>query len=396
MGKILYFNCQSGISGDMTVGALLDLGIDEAEFLQQLALLDIDGYKIELGRSKKSGIEANDFKVVLTDHIHEHIHHDLFTIQKLIDDSSLQTDIKTMSKNIFRCIGEAEAKIHGLPLDKVHFHEVGAIDSIVDIVGTAICISMLKVDTIFASPLPMGTGYTRCQHGLIPVPTPATLEILKGVPVYSAQIEGELVTPTGAAVVKTLAREFREIPPMEMSSIGYGAGTKDLTIPNVLRVFLGEVLPYEEQNQEQLVLLETNIDDLNPEMYSYLLPLLIEQGALDAFLTNILMKKGRPGVILSVLCRLAEQYKLEEIIFVETSTLGIRSQIVNRRRLKREFITVPTRFGNVKAKAAYKNGSLVRIIAEYEECRRIAIERGIPLREVYEQLTQEFLKIQKP
>lgn len=395
MAKVLYFNCQSGISGDMAVAALLDLGIDETEFLRQLDLLHIEGYRIALGRKKKNGIEAKDFQVILTGQDQGPVHRDLTTIQELIDDSDLQSDIKAKSKAIFRRIAEAEAKIHGLPMEKVHFHEVGAIDSIVDIVGTAICISMLNVDTVFASSLPMGTGYTRCAHGLIPVPAPATLEILKGVPVYSTQIEGELVTPTGAAIVRSLAQEFKEIPLMNISAIGYGAGKKNFEVPNILRVFLGETLPYEDQNNEHLVLLETNIDDLNPETYSYLLPLLMEHGALDAYLTNILMKKGRPGVVLSVLCCLAEQPKLEEIIFTETSTLGIRSQKVRRRCLRREKMSVSTQFGDVEAKAVYKNGALFRITAEYEECRRIAIERKLPLRDIYELLMQEFANVPK-
>jgi len=353
MSKIMYFSCQSGISGDMTIGAFL-----------------------------VSGIAATDFKVVLTDH--EAHHRNLRTIEGIIEKSRLSDGVKELSKKIFHCLAEAEAKVHNLPIEQIHFHEVGAVDSIVDIVGTVICISLLEVDEIVSSPLSLGRGFVRCAHGLLPVPAPATVEILKGVPVYSKGIEGELVTPTGAAIIRTLVEDYSDMPPMTLEKIGYGAGKKEFAIPNLLRVFLGQRNVSEEQREEPLISLETNIDDMNPEIYSYLIPLLMERGALDAHLTNIIMKKGRPAVMLSVLCQPENWYELEELIFAETTTLGVRRKTVQRRCLERKILTVETIFGPVRAKAVYQKGRLLRLIPEYEECRQIASEQDLSLQEVYD------------
>lgn len=249
MKKILFFDCFSGISGDMTIGALLDLGVDQEQFMNEIEKLHVHGYELEIEKSIKKGITGTRFHVHLTDHHHDHDedhhhhHHDhrnLFDVEKIIDDSGLKDNVKVMSKNIFRLVAEAEAKIHGKPLDQVHFHEVGAIDSIIDIVGAAICMDLLGVDEVYASPLHVGTGFVHCAHGVFPVPAPATLEILKGVPIYNKGIETELVTPTGAAIIKALSEGFGDVPAMELNRIGYGLGKKDLAIPNVLRVYLGE------------------------------------------------------------------------------------------------------------------------------------------------------------
>ena len=241
MKKILYFDCFAGISGDMTIGALLDLGIDQQQFLLQLEKLNIKDYQIEIKKGLKKGISGTDFNVVLQHqhHHHHHEHRNLHDIEHIIEDSTLEDSIKDMSKRIFRLVAEAEAKIHGKPIEEVHFHEVGAIDSIVDIVGTAICIQLLGVDEVYASPLHMGSGFVECAHGIIPVPAPATLEIVKGVPIYNEGIKSELVTPTGAAIIKTLSSTFGDIPAMEVESIGYGLGKRELAIPNMLRVYLG-------------------------------------------------------------------------------------------------------------------------------------------------------------
>ncbi len=246
MKKILFFDCFAGISGDMTIGAFLDLGVDQEQFIDEINKLHIHGYELEINKSIKKGISGTNFHVHLTHHHHdhgEHHHHDhrnLFDVEKIIEDSGLKDTVKIMSKNIFRLVAEAEAKIHGKPLDQVHFHEVGAIDSIIDIVGAAVCMDLLGVDEVYASPLHVGTGFVHCAHGVFPVPAPATLEILKGVPIYNKGIETELVTPTGAAIVKALSQGFGDVPAMELHSIGYGLGKKDLDIPNVLRVYLGE------------------------------------------------------------------------------------------------------------------------------------------------------------
>ncbi len=279
--------------------------------------------------------------------------------------------------------------VHNLPIEEVHFHEVGAVDSIVDIVGTAICMFMLKADSIYSSPLHLGSGFVKCSHGLIPVPAPATVEILKGIPVYSTGIQGELVTPTGAAIVKTLATQFTNLPAMKIEKTGYGTGKKSYGIPNALRVFFGQEISLKQLQPEELYLLETNIDDMSPEIYSFLFPLLFKKGALDVYLTNIIMKKGRPAVMLSVLCEPKNQAGLKNIIFMETTTLGIRQRIIRRDSLERKTITLDTGFGRIKAKAAFKDGRILRLSPEYEECKRVAEEQGIPLRKVYDLLSME-------
>ena len=240
MGKILYFDCFSGISGDMALGAFLDLGIDEHYFIEELAKLHVEGFRLDIRQSMKKGITGTSFTVILEENLHTHHHRNLYDIEKIIDDSALNPSVKALSKKIFRLVAEAEAKIHGKALEQVHFHEVGAIDSIVDIVGVAICMDFLGMPTVYTSPLQVGSGFVRCAHGMIPVPAPATLEILKGVPIYNHGIQTELVTPTGAAIVKALSSGFGDIPAMEVEKIGYGLGKKDLEIPNMLRICLGE------------------------------------------------------------------------------------------------------------------------------------------------------------
>ncbi|NOY09717.1 MAG: nickel pincer cofactor biosynthesis protein LarC [Spirochaetes bacterium] len=388
MSGILYFDCRSGISGDMTIGALLDLGIDRNKFIRQLKELGLKGYELQITEKKVNGISATDFKVTLTDENSYH-HVNLPDIEKIIGNSGLNNKIKGLSKKIFRCIAEAEMDVHNLPVEQVHFHEVGAVDSIIDIVGTAICMSMLNPDSIYSSPLHLGSGFVKCSHGLIPVPAPATVEILKGVPVYSTGIQGELVTPTGAAIVKTLAAQFINLPSMKIEKAGYGTGKKSYDIPNALRVFFGQEISLKELQPEELLLLETNIDDMSPEIYSFLFPLLFKKGALDVYLTNIIMKKGRPAVMLSVLCEPENQAGLKNIIFTETTTLGIRQQIIRRDILERETITMDTRFGRIKAKAAFKDGRMLRLTPEYEECKRVAEEQSMPLRKVYDLLAAE-------
>ena len=240
MEKILYFDCFSGISGDMAVGAFLDLGIDEGDFLSELEKLNLEGYRIRIRRSVKKGISGTDFEVLLEEGNHHHVHRNLYDIEQILDSSGLKDTVKAMSKKIFRIVAEAEATVHGKPIEEVHFHEVGAVDSIVDIAGFSICMDLLGVEEVHSSPLHVGCGFVECAHGHIPVPAPAVLEILKGVPIYSAGIRGELVTPTGAAIVKALSRSYGEIPLMEIQKIGYGLGKRDFEIPNAFRVYLAE------------------------------------------------------------------------------------------------------------------------------------------------------------
>ena len=423
--RILYFDCFSGISGDMTIGALLDLGIDQDLFLAELNKIHLDEFEIEIKRGLKKGISGTDFTVHLThqehsheehtheheddhnhhehthehhhDHSHEHEHthehhhtekpHDhahtrnLSDIYKIIDSSDLSEYVKTASKKIFLIVAEAEAKIHAKTIDDVHFHEVGAVDSIVDIIGAAICVEMLQIDEIQCSEINLGSGFVYCEHGVFPVPAPATLEILKGVPVYSKNAKKELTTPTGAAILKALCSEFGSLPEFIIEKIGYGLGKRDMETPNVLRVIIGK-----KKSPSTLTMLETNIDNMNPEIYSYLFPKLLDNKALDVFVTPIIMKKNRPANILSVLCNEEMAGQLEEILFTETSTLGIRKYKVEREELQREFKNVTTRYGMITVKYAFRNGKLLKFTPEYEDCRLIAEKTNIPLIQIINEI----------
>ncbi len=382
MTKILYFDCFSGISGDMTLGAMLDLGVDQKEFFYQLESLGIQGYHLKVHKKQVNGITGTDFDVIINQELSYHPHRHLSDIEKIIENSKVNEEAKSLAKQIFQVIARSEAKTHGKSLDEIHFHEVGAIDSIVDIVGVAICMSLLQPDLIVSSPLHLGSGTVTCAHGVLPVPAPATADILQDVPVYSTGVKGELVTPTGAAIIKTIANEFGPLPAMTIQKSGYGTGKKQLETPNLLRLFWGEAS--DDNLQNELLLLETNIDDMNPEIYSYLLPLLLEQGALDAYLTNIIMKKGRPGVLLSVLCIQEDASKFEEIILAETSTLGVRKIKLARSCLDRRQTLIETELGTVNVKSAYKDGLLLKSAPEYEDCRKLAQKKGLPLKKVYE------------
>lgn len=387
--KILYFDCFSGISGDMTVGALIDLGVDGNEVIRQISLLDLHGYRIEITNGIKNGISGTDFNVILeSDHHHHHEHHhhhhsrNLSDIMKLINDSALDEKVKDLSGKMFRIIAEAEAKIHGKNINDVHFHEVGAVDSIVDIVGAAVCFNLLGADRVISSPLNLGEGTVECAHGVFPVPAPATSEILKGVPVYSSGIKQEMTTPTGAAVIKTVAEDFSSFPPMKIIKTGYGLGKRNLDVPNVLRVVLGE-----SGLSGKVYMIETNIDDMNPEINSYLMPQLFSEGVLDAFISPVIMKKGRPGSKISVLCRQEDISRIEEIILSETSTFGTRRYEVERTELERETENINTPYGKINVKKGFRKGRLLKYSPEYEDCAEAARKQGVPLRKIYEAVT---------
>ena len=394
--KILYFDCFSGISGDMTVAAMLDLGVDEKYLLQKLNELNIDGYEIIISRGLKKGISGIDFKVIIKNNLHNHsgkhrhsakeIHthqsRNITDIFHIIECSKLNDNIKKISKNIFSAIAEAEAKIHAKKIDEIHFHEVGAIDSIIDIVGAAICIDFLKPDMIISSPLNIGGGVVKCEHGILPVPAPATLEILKNVPVYSNGINIELTTPTGAAIIKVLCSEFSGFPVMSIDKTGCGLGKTDLETPNILRIVSG----FTEKSCNTLNMLETNIDDMNPEYYSYIMEKLFNAGAKDVFITPIIMKKNRPAQLLSVLCGDEMLIEIENIILIETSTLGIRKYKVERTELKREQIEINSKYGIVKLKKAYLPNGKTKYSPEYEECAKIAKKFCIPIHQAYSEI----------
>lgn len=377
--NIAYFDAFSGMSGDMTVGALLHLGVSLDALREELRKLPLAGYHLHQTERMLSGIRAMKFNVEVHDPLHER---SFRAIARMLAESDLLPPVKDASLRIFTVLAEAEGRVHGVAPEAVHFHEVGAIDSIVDIVGTAFGLHALGIDDVYVSPLPMGKGLVPSRHGILPIPGPATVELLKGIPVRLDDGEAEMVTPTGAAIVAALARPTT-LPTFVPSAVGYGAGDRTFADrPNLLRILLGT--SQEHARTEQLVMIETNVDDLNPELYDYVMERVFAAGARDAFLSSIHMKKNRPGILLQVLCDPATQERLSAIIFAETSTIGVRSYKVERVALRRESKDVTTIYGTVRVKMAYSPEGRVNVAPEYEDCKRLAQERNIPLKEVYE------------
>jgi pyridinium-3,5-bisthiocarboxylic acid mononucleotide nickel chelatase len=375
--KLAYFDCFAGASGDMLLGALLDAGVDQAALEQELRKLNLPGWTLEAKPALKNGVAATAVTV--------HVEVDspargLADINGLIEASELPGAIKLMSTSVFQRLAEAEAKVHGCLPAEVHFHEVGAVDAIIDIVGVACGLSLLGIDTVHVSPLPLGRGFTRAAHGVLPLPAPAVVELLEGVPVFGTDAPGETVTPTGAAILVTVAVQFGPIPPMRLKQAAYGAGRRDAEYPNVVRLLVGETNA--EPSTETLLLLETNIDDMSPQLYEHVFACLFEAGALDVWLSPAQMKKNRPANILAALCRPAHEAVLTGIIFRETTTLGLRRQVVERRSLDRQMREVGTQFGPAQVKVALLDGRVLRLMPEYEDCRRLALACGVPLREV--------------
>lgn len=471
--KILYYDCFCGISGDMNLAALLDLGVPKEYLMEEISKLKLESeYEIKIEKAAKHGITGTRVDVILKAHNdihdlsthhnhensilgthghehnhshnnindshhinednisqnhshehnhsheninedhhhhndehshsheenhnrvhtnnHEHHHRNLKAIENIINSSELNDKVKELSLDMFMKVAEAEAKVHGKTLYEVHFHEVGAIDSIVDMVGAAICLDYLKVDKIMASPVQVGGGFVKCAHGLMPVPAPATVEILKNIPINTGIVPFETTTPTGAVIIAANVQEFTSKIDFSIKKVAYGIGHRDLEIPNVLRVYLGE----EEATPkiEEQYILETNIDDMNPEFYEYVEEKLFQIGALDVFKTSIFMKKGRPGVKLSVLITEKIEQDALEIIFKETTSIGVRKYKVEKIMLSREFSKVKTQYGDITIKKSYYKGKLVKYKPEYEECKSIAKEKNITLDSVYKEVYKETLK----
>ncbi len=388
--KLAYFDCLSGISGDMTLGALVDCGVELAAIQAGIDSLGFPNIRLTSEEVKRHGFRAIKVKVEHEpEHAHRHLHH----ITEKIDASNVLTaPQKDLAKRIFTCIGEAEAKVHGTTIRKVHFHEVGAVDSIADIVGSAVGLSLLAVDRIACSPVPTGTGHIEIEHGRVSVPAPATAEILKGVPLAASSVPFELTTPTGAAIVKTVADEFGPLPPMTMETIGFGAGDRDLKEQaNVLRLIIGQ--SHSQTPGDTVWVLETNLDDISGEVIGHTTAKLFEAGALDVYTTSIQMKKNRPGVLLSVLAPADLCAKLEKIIFRETGTLGIRRWQASRHKLDRRPHTVETPLGPIEGKLAVLPDGGTSFSPEFEACRRIATEKNLPLKDVYEAAQRSFHSI---
>ena len=444
--RIAYLECFSGISGDMFLGALVDAGVSSQLLEQTVAALNV-GAKLEITRVIRSGISATKVDVWVDgekdmpreeywakqeaahpheehehshehDHSHEHghshphndehstdsqaeppaphshSHRGLTEIRNIISAAGISESAKRTAISIFESLGAAEAKIHNVPIEKIHFHEVGAVDAIVDIVCAAVGAEALGVEEIVCSRLNVGGGTVKCAHGTFPVPAPATLELLKDAPVYSSGLQAELVTPTGAAIVKTLAKRFAAFPEMKVEKAAYGAGSREFEKhPNVLRLVVGEEVPAaaSKVHSEMITVLEANLDDLNPQVFGYVMDRLLEDGALDVLGIPVQMKKNRPGMLLTVLCKVEDADKLTQLLFTETTTLGVRRRDESRQTLARRWESVLTQWGEVRIKIASMNGTVTNYTPEYEDCRRIAAERHVPLKTVIQEASRAYL-----
>jgi uncharacterized protein (TIGR00299 family) protein len=384
MMKQAYFDCFSGISGDMVLGALLDAGLPIEDLREGLRAVDVPGWELTAEKVWKNGMAATYAKVSTED---AETHRSLSTILEIIEKSRLADAVKQPAAAIFRKLGEAEAAVHDVPLEKIHFHEVGAVDAIVDIVGASIGFAALGIQTFACSPLNVGGGTAKMAHGVLPVPAPATARLLIGKPTYSNGIQKELVTPTGAAIVATLCAAFGPQPPMNVAAIGYGAGAADLEgQPNVLRLMVGQALEKRASAEAETIrVLEANLDDMNPQIYGYFLERALAAGALDVFATPVQMKKNRPGMLVTALCRPEDEGRLQEMLFAETTTLGVRSYAAERRVLARQWDTVHTRFGDVRIKVARLDGHIRQASPEFEDCRKLAEAQNVPLQRVMEE-----------
>jgi uncharacterized protein (TIGR00299 family) protein len=431
--RIGYLDCFSGISGDMFLGALIDAGVSPKVFVQTVEALNV-GARIEVSRVNRSGITATKVDVVVNGekdsprvrrnevpaqhehshaheqsdshgHHHHHEHHHehqhgrgLTEIREIISKAAITESAKRTAIAIFEKLGHAESKIHNVPIEKIHFHEVGAVDALADIVCAAVGAEALAVDDFICSPMNVGGGTVECAHGTFPVPAPATVELLKGAPVYSSGLQAELVTPTGAAIVATLVKRFSSFPELKIEKTGYGAGTRDFPgHANVMRITIGEALPQlaAKTSQETISVLEANLDDLNPQVFGYVMDRLLEAGALDVFGMPVQMKKNRPGTLLTVLAKPEDADQLAQIVFSETTTLGVRRREEKRQVLARRWQNVSTRFGEVRIKIASLNGTVTSYAPEYEDCRRIAVEHRVPLKAVMQEAIQQYLHSSK-
>jgi uncharacterized protein (TIGR00299 family) protein len=390
--KILYFDCFSGVSGDMLLGSLVDSGVDLETLESELAKLGLDGYSLKAYKTKRGQISGTKVDVELSElkeKSHHHHGRHFSEIKIIIEKSKLSEEVKRRSLNIFKKIGVAEAAIHSIPLEKVHFHEVGALDSIVDIVGSVAGIVSLNADKIYASSINTGEGTVKCDHGTLPVPAPATVKLMEGIPCYSSGVKKELATPTGVAILNEMVDEFGSLPSMVIQHSGFGAGRHEIeSIPNLLRLIVGEIQSISVSDKDMLMI-ETNIDDMNPEFYDHISQLLFDAGAVDVFSSPILMKKNRPAQKLSILTLRSTFQKIQKIVFEESTTFGLRYYSVDRAILDRKNVTVETSYGLVNVKIGSFNGEVIQIAPEYEDCKSLAKEKEVPLKQVYNQALQK-------
>lgn len=381
--RILYYDCFAGISGDMNLGAMIDLGVDADYLENELRKLNIEGFHLEITKDLRRGISGTKAEVIVENpdnEKHRHLRH----VEEIINNSTLSETVKANSLKIFKLIAFAEAKVHQIAVERVHFHEVGALDSIADIVGAAICLDFLKVDKVLSSPIQLGGGTVKCAHGIMPVPAPATALIVENVPVKLGLVQHEATTPTGAAILVATVDEFTEQINFPITKTAYGIGHRDVSeVPNVLRVFLSETeTSVGDVKEEAATVLECNIDDMNPERYEFILEQLFNAGASDAWLVPIIMKKSRPAIQLSVLCAPEKVQKMKHIIFTHSTTIGLREYSVKKSVLSRNEILVNTKFGDVRVKQSVFEGKVVRSKPEYDDCRTIALQEKISIEEV--------------
>jgi pyridinium-3,5-bisthiocarboxylic acid mononucleotide nickel chelatase len=384
--KTVFFDCFSGISGDMILGALLDAGLDFDALKLELDKLHLSDFSVKSIKVVKQNISATKFDVIFPE---QHHHRHLRNLNEIVDQSDLAIAVKEKAKKIFLKIAKAEAKIHNMPVEKVHFHEVGALDTIIDVVGSIVGLELLGIEKVYCSRLNVGSGFVTFSHGKFPVPAPATAEILKGTPTYSTDTRGELVTPTGAAIISIISDGFGPMPEIIINEIGYGAGSKDLDQPNVLRICIGESTPTLQAEQESVIVIETNIDDMNPQIYEHVIDKLLDAGALDVFLTNIFMKKNRPAIKLTALATPGTEAAMTKIILAETTSIGVRIRLEKRIILERKVTELSTRYGKVRIKTSQLNGEILNTMPEYDDMKRIAFETGKPLKQLYDEISKE-------
>ena len=376
--KTIYFDCFSGISGDMILGALIDAGVKQEDFQQELGKLNVEGYELKIETQSCNGITATDVAVILK---HDHQHgRNLSDIKNIINSSKLSEWVKQKSMKTFEILAEAEAAVHNTEIQNIHFHEVGAIDAIIDIVGSFICLEKLEIEKVLCSPLIDGKGFITCHHGTLPVPVPAVMEIAKrkSVPIIQTDVDTELVTPTGISIITAISDGFGVMPMMVINGLGYGLGKRKTTRPNMLRVVIGELL---ENLKEEIYLLQANIDDMSPEVLGFVMEELMDQGALDVYFTPIFMKKNRPGTLLNVLCDRKDKQKISDYILRETTTIGLRFIKCEREKLERKSISVTTKYGEIGIKVSRRD-NIVKVKAEYEDCKKVSLERKVPIIEV--------------
>jgi hypothetical protein len=389
--RIAYFDCFSGASGDMILGSLIDAGLNPNGLRDKLKKLRIPTVHLKVKKVLKGGLSAT--QLIVEGRGEKRHHRSLQEILKIVERSSLEAEIKERSREVFERIASVEAKIHRVAMEEVHFHELGGLDSIVDIVGAVWGIRQMGIEKIYVSRVNVGAGFVKCEHGILPVPAPATLSLMEGRPIYSSGVERELLTPTGAALLTTLGSEFGSMPVINVERIGYGAGRDDLPHPNLLRLIIGASAP--ASSKERVIVVETNIDDMNPQMYDYVMERLLATEVLEIFITPILMKKNRPGHLLTVICPSEKLPTVTKFLLTETTTLGLRWHEEERAKAEREMVSLQTKYGRIRFKLARWEGKVINLSPEYEDCKRLATEKGIPLKEVFEEAREEAVTFSK-